>query len=156
PGARTAPRRCSRSTRGSASSRRGPRSSGRSASPTRGATRRAEPGVLADRVAGLPRCPGVYRFRDGRGRVLYLGRAGDLRSRVRSYWGDLADRPHLRRMVRRVASIDVLECVSEHEAAFVERRLLERRCPPYNRVVADSVEAYLGYDDASGLAFARE
>jgi len=113
-------------------------------------------GALADRLATLPRSPGVYRFRDARGRVLYVGRAAELRSRVRSYWGDLRDRPHLRRMARRIAAVDVLECASEHEAAFVERRLLEASCPPYNWIVADSVEAYLRYDDGTGLAFARD
>jgi len=40
----------------------------------------------------LPLAPGVYRFRDASGRVLYLGRATSLRRRVASYWGDLSAR----------------------------------------------------------------
>ena len=43
----------------------------------------------------LPATPGVYRFRDERGTVLYIGRAVDLRRRVQSYWGELRDRRHL-------------------------------------------------------------
>ena len=86
-------------------------------------------------VAALPAAPGVYRFRDGGGRVLYVGRAGELRRRVSSYWGDLRDRRHLRRMVLRVARIEALFCDSVHEAAWAERNLLERSLPPWNRIV---------------------
>ena len=60
---------------------------------------------LAD---ALPTLPGVYLFRDARGRVLYVGRTRHLRSRVGSYWGDLRDRRHLRRMVARVARVEAL------------------------------------------------
>ena len=88
--------------------------------------------------------------------MLYVGRASNLRARVRSYWGDLRDRPHLRRMVPRIALIEHLVCGSEHEAAFVERGLLDADCPPFNRSEGTEVLAYLRYDDADGLAFARE
>lgn len=88
-----------------------------------------------DAVAVLPAAPGVYRFRDGAGRTLYVGRATDLRRRVSSYWGELRDRRHLRRMVPRVAGIEALVCDSVHEAAWAERNLLERSLPPWNRVV---------------------
>jgi excinuclease ABC subunit C len=85
-------------------------------------------------VRALPAQPGVYRFRDDAGRVLYLGRAVDLRRRVGSYWGDLRDRRHLRRMIPRVARIEALVCDSAHEAAWAERNLLERSMPPWNRI----------------------
>jgi excinuclease ABC subunit C len=85
-------------------------------------------------VRCLPGEPGVYRFRDAAGRVLYLGRAVDLRRRVGSYWGDLGDRPHLGRMVPRVARVEALVCDSAHEAAWAERNLLERSLPPWNRI----------------------
>ncbi|MGW3348873.1 hypothetical protein ACWDA3_36725 [Nonomuraea rubra] len=84
-------------------------------------------------AARLPREPGVYRFRDPRGHVLYVGRATDLRSRVRSYWGDLGDRPHLRGMVRRIARVEAVACGSVHEAAWLERNLLEAAMPRWNR-----------------------
>jgi hypothetical protein len=50
-------------------------------------------------IARLPHPPGVYRFRDGAGAVLYIGRAAELRSRVGSYWSGLRDRGHLAPMV---------------------------------------------------------
>jgi excinuclease ABC subunit C len=84
-------------------------------------------------AARLPHAPGVYRFRDRRGGTLYLGRATDLRSRVQSYWGDLRDRVHLAEMVARVARVEAVACDSVHEAAWLERNLLEADMPPWNR-----------------------
>ena len=84
-------------------------------------------------AACLPTAPGVYRFRDASGRSLYLGRAVNLRRRVRSYWSDLGGRQHLAPMVARVAAVEAVACASEHEAAWLERSLLERQLPPWNR-----------------------
>jgi excinuclease ABC subunit C len=85
-------------------------------------------------VRVLPGTPGVYRFRDSRRRVLYVGRAAHLRRRVASYWGELSDRRHLRAMVPNITEIEAVECASEHEAAWLERNLLEGRpLPPWNR-----------------------
>lgn len=95
------------------------------------------PDVDAGRVARMVRClpsgPGVYRFRDATGTVLYIGRATRLRQRVSSYWGDLGDRAHLTRMVGTVARIEAVCCASVHEAAWLERNLLEERIPRWNR-----------------------
>jgi excinuclease ABC subunit C len=84
-------------------------------------------------AAVLPQAPGVYRFRDRAGRVLYIGRAVSLRRRVLSYWGDLGDRAHLAPMVTRIARVEAVTCDSAHEAAWLERNLLEHRRPPWNR-----------------------
>jgi excinuclease ABC subunit C len=101
--------------------------------------------VLAQ-VRRLPRAPGVYRFRDERGTVLYLGRATDLRSRVASYWSQ-RDRPRLIRMINRVARVEVLTCDSVHEAAWLERNLLEQRMPRWNRTPGgQEVPVYLRLD----------
>ena len=85
-------------------------------------------------VSKLPPSPGVYRFRDARGRVLYIGRATDLRHRVGSYWSDLGDRGHLSAMVRRIVAIEAVACDSQHEAAWLERNLLEMTLPRWNRM----------------------
>jgi excinuclease ABC subunit C len=96
----------------------------------------------------LPEEPGVYRFRDDRGRVAYLGRATDLHARVRSYWGDLTDRLHLRRMITQVASVEAIVCASPHEAAWLERNLLERSLPRWNRIRGGTeTPAWLVLDD---------
>ena len=85
-------------------------------------------------VEFLPRTPGVYRFRAETSRVLYIGRATNLRSRVGSYWGSLRDRPRLRRMMALVASVEAVPCQSVHESAWLERNLLERARPAWNKV----------------------
>ncbi len=54
-------------------------------------------------LALLPESPGVYLMHDAAGRVIYIGRSKNLRARVRSYWGPLADRRRLRSMRERVA-----------------------------------------------------
>jgi excinuclease ABC subunit C len=90
-------------------------------------------GSARDQAALLPPAPGVYRFRDATGRVLYIGRATSLRSRVTSYWGDLGGRAHLNAMVTRVARVEAVACDSVHEAAWLERNLLQARKPPWNR-----------------------
>lgn len=82
----------------------------------------------------LPSEPGVYRFRDRRGAVMYLGRATNLRTRTLSYWGDLAGRPHLRRMIPQITAVEALACASVHEASWLERNLLDRALPRWNRV----------------------
>ena len=111
-------------------------------------------------VARLPLGPGVYRFRDVAGRVLYVGRAVCLRRRVASYWGDLGDRRHLAPMVARIAQVEAVPCASAHEAAWLERNLLERRTPPWNRCRSGGQEAEVWIRlsqsaDAPGVAVAR-
>src|SRR5438874_6075941 len=86
-------------------------------------------------LALLPHEPGVYLLRDRFGRIIYVGRSRDLSNRVRSYWVDLGDRPHLVRMVERVKWVEPVLCASEHEAAFLESDLLERHPTRYNRTL---------------------
>lgn len=62
-----------------------------------------------------------------------MGRATQLRRRVGSYWSDLRDRAHLGPMVTRINSIEAVVCDSVHEAAWLERGLLEATLPRWNR-----------------------
>jgi excinuclease ABC subunit C len=91
--------------------------------------------ALSAVIARLPLTPGVYRFRDAAGQVLYLGRATVLRRRVASYWLDLRDRGHLTPMVAQVRTIEAVSCDSAHEAAWLERNLLTTSLPTWNRTV---------------------
>jgi excinuclease ABC subunit C len=111
--------------------------------------------LLAHVVAALPVAPGVYRFRDARGRALYIGRAMDLRHRVASYWSDLGDRAHLRRMIPQIVAIEAIACDSAHEAAWLERNLLETAKPRWNRYAGSEVPTWLRLDlrpRAAGLS----
>lgn len=80
----------------------------------------------------LPRAPGVYLFRDREGRVLYVGKASNLRSRVRSYFsGD--DRRKVPQLLREATRIDHRVCAGPLEAAVRELRLIQRLQPRFNR-----------------------
>ena len=106
-----------------------------------------EHGVVAARsiVTELPRTPGVYRFRDASERVLYIGRAINLRRRVGSYWTHPAGR--LADMVKRIERIEAVICQSEHEAAWLERNLLEQALPPWNKTTGgQEVPVFLRLD----------
>jgi DNA polymerase-3 subunit epsilon len=80
----------------------------------------------------LPRARGVYLFRGARDRVLYVGKATDLRSRVRSYFGG-DDRRRIDGLLREVESIEHMLCATDLEASVVEARLIRLHSPPYNR-----------------------
>jgi DNA polymerase-3 subunit epsilon len=81
----------------------------------------------------LPHAPGVYLFRARDGRVLYVGKSKDLRSRVKSYfYGD--ERKKVDALLSEVDRVDGITCPSgELEALVVEARLIRRHEPRYNR-----------------------
>src|SRR5438445_953060 len=80
----------------------------------------------------LPRSPGVYLFRDAGGRVLYVGKATNLRQRVRSYFsGD--DRRKIGQLLRETVVIDHIRTSSTVEAAVLEVRLIHEHLPRFNR-----------------------
>ena len=84
-------------------------------------------------TTSLPRTPGVYLFVDGRGEVLYVGKATNLRQRVRSYFsGD--DRRKIGALLREAQAIRHIPCASTLEAAVTEVRLIQAHQPRYNRV----------------------
>ncbi len=83
-------------------------------------------------TAALPRAPGVYRFRDATGRVLYVGKASDLRSRVRSYFSS-DTRRKVGGLLRETASIDHTVTETPLEAAVTEIREIHDLLPRYNR-----------------------
>lgn len=80
----------------------------------------------------LPRRPGVYSFRDRNGAVIYVGKATNLRSRVRSYFaGD--HRRQVDSMLRDMTAIDHIVTTSEIEASVVELRMIAELTPRYNK-----------------------
>ncbi|HSM01096.1 MAG TPA: DEDD exonuclease domain-containing protein [Acidimicrobiia bacterium] len=85
-----------------------------------------------DLTDGLPRRPGVYLFRDSRGDIFYVGKAKNLRSRVRSYfYGDT--RRSVEQMLRELDSVDHRVCSTELEAEVTELRLIAAHRPRHNR-----------------------
>jgi len=80
----------------------------------------------------LPRAPGVYFFRDRAGTVLYVGKATDLRARVRSYFSS-DERRKVTQLLRETCAIDHQVCASPLEAAVREVRLIHELQPRFNR-----------------------
>jgi DNA polymerase III epsilon subunit family exonuclease len=81
---------------------------------------------------GAPTRPGVYLFRDRREQVLYVGRARDLRARLRSYFRSERQRPSVEAALLALQRIEWRVLGSELEAAFEELRLIRELQPPAN------------------------
>lgn len=100
---------------------------------------------LQEQLDRLPSEPGVYEMLDAAGKVLYVGKAAELRSRVRSYFQ--ASRAHSARldaMVERVAEIRTIIVKSESEALLLECNLIKQHKPPFNiRLKDDKKYPYL-------------
>ncbi len=93
---------------------------------------------LRERVAQLPAAPGVYLYRDEQGTVLYVGKAKNLRSRVRSYFSDerLAD-VKTGSLIAEARSIDYILVDNEKEALALENNLIKQWQPRFNVLLRD-------------------
>jgi excinuclease ABC subunit C len=116
---------------------------------------------VENQLKRLPAKPGVYIFRDGRGQVLYVGKAKSLRPRVRSYFQATADtRQAIAQLPRRVADVEVIVTGSEVEALHLEQNLVKRHRPPFNvRLRDDKSFPYIAVtveDDFPRVMFTRE
>jgi excinuclease ABC subunit C len=86
-----------------------------------------------ERVKNLPARPGVYLMKDRVGKVLYVGKAKNLSSRVRSYFGRSADSRFLVRFfVSKIVDIECLVTDTEKEALILENNLIKKFKPRYN------------------------
>jgi excinuclease UvrABC nuclease subunit len=83
-------------------------------------------------IAGAPTTPGVYLFRDRNDTVLYVGKARDLRARLRSYFAGNRQRPAVEAALGALARVEWRELGSELEAALEELRLIRELRPPAN------------------------
>ena len=86
----------------------------------------------------LPQGPGVYLFKDDSGRVLYVGKAKDLRKRVMAYLRPSGELPHKTSlMMKRAKGLDFILTSSEKEALILESTLIKKHLPRYNIVLRD-------------------
>jgi len=103
---------------------------------------------LLEKVRSLPHKPGVYLMRDAEGGVLYVGKAADLRSRVRSYFGSsFGLQPKIESMVSHVSDVEIMLTSSAQEALILENNLIKRHRPHYNsRLKDDKTYPYMKID----------
>lgn len=87
---------------------------------------------LETKIASLPVRAGVYLLRDGHGKVIYVGKAKSLRSRVRSYFRGGDERAQVQFLVNRVATFETLVTANEKEALILENNLIKQYKPRYN------------------------
>ncbi len=92
---------------------------------------------LAERVEALPTGPGVYLFKSRAGRVLYVGKAQNLRSRVRSYVSGGDGRVRVPHLLERAADVDAVVTPNVKAALLLENELIKQHQPPFNVKLRD-------------------
>jgi excinuclease ABC subunit C len=86
----------------------------------------------------MPKLPGIYIMKNGKGEMLYIGKAKSLFHRVRSYFSDAADHhPRTRIFVRKVKDIKFLTTKTEQEALILESNFIKKHQPRYNVLLKD-------------------
>lgn len=120
---------------------------------------------IRSKIKDFPSEPGIYLMKDSEGRVLYIGKAKNLRDRVSSYFQPSADLlqsrgPKIAEMIDKVLDVGFLVCASEVDAILQEARLIKDIQPPYNTQLVDGKSfPYLEIsmkDDFPGIYVTRE
>ena len=92
-----------------------------------------DPSTYRPAVGSIPESPGVYRFRDPHGRVIYVGKAKSLRQRLNSYFADVAGlHPRTRQMVTTAAGVEWTVVGTEVEALQLEYNWIKEFDPRFN------------------------
>ncbi|MEM6619518.1 MAG: excinuclease ABC subunit UvrC [Pseudomonadota bacterium] len=104
---------------------------------TKGAAPPVGAGVIAGYLRTLDGSPGVYRMLDTQSRVLYVGKARNLKNRVSNYARGNAHAPHIYRVIAETASMMFLTTKTETEALLLEQNLIKQLKPKYNVLLRD-------------------
>jgi excinuclease ABC subunit C len=97
---------------------------------------------IAEKLSNLPSRPGIYLMRDKAGKVIYVGKAKDLRARVRAYFNRSDERSQIEFLVRRIEDFEVLVTANDKEALILENNLIKQYKPRYNIRLKDD-KSYL-------------
>jgi excinuclease ABC subunit C len=99
-------------------------------------------GDLDSKVRHAPRSPGVYLMKDGAGEILYVGKARDLRARIRAYFARTDSRAMIPFLVSRVQDVEFIITGTEKEALILENNLIKEHRPRYNVDFRDDKSYY--------------
>jgi excinuclease ABC subunit C len=117
--------------------------------------------LAAEKVRSFPQTPGVYLMKDEAGRVIYVGKAKNLRARAGSYFlKAAAEDPRTAKLVLEIRDIDFLDAESEIDALLMEARLIKDILPKFNRDLRDDktfpyLEIFT-HEDFPRVRFTRE
>ena len=111
--------------------------------------------VLRERLKSVPNRPGCYLMRDGRGEIIYVGKAKNLRRRVLSYFRNRARHaPKVRSMVNTVADLEWMTVKNDAEALLTEASLIKKYKPRFNILMRDD-KRYLALRADASAEFPR-
>jgi hypothetical protein len=85
--------------------------------------------LVQQKLETLPTKPGCYLFKDSTGKIIYVGKAINLRSRVRSYFHESVDSPKTAQLVTMIADLETIIVGSELEALILEMNLIKKHRP---------------------------
>jgi len=97
---------------------------------------------LLSQIKNIPKLPGVYFMRDNTGKIVYIGKAKNLASRIKSYFVKNEDFRLVSTMFHNITNIDYIVCASEKEALVLEQKFIKEIQPQYNIVWRDD-KSYL-------------
>ncbi len=108
---------------------------------------------LKEKVREFPQLPGVYLMKNAAEKIIYVGKAKSLRSRVRSYLNDSGDHSHKTRfLIKNIRTIDTILTKTEVEAFLLEASLIKKHRPRYNiRLKDDKSYPYIRVSMADGF-----
>ncbi|HPV73184.1 MAG TPA: excinuclease ABC subunit UvrC [Smithellaceae bacterium] len=98
--------------------------------------------ALKEKMTSAPRCPGVYIMQDASGKVIYVGKANDLKNRISSYLTGRDTRPMAPFLMARASDIAFITTATEKEALILENNLIKKHRPRYNVILRDDKTYY--------------
>ena len=101
-----------------------------------------EDNILRNKVASFPKSPGVYLMKDSSRKIIYVGKAKDLKNRVTSYFTGKDTRPMAPFLMARVHDIEFINTATPKEALILENNLIKRHRPRYNVTLRDDKTYY--------------